>query len=131
MSTERLFKVTAADTSGNVIEWYVEAAPGKLAYFTEQQARSLLVWSLRTGKLSDLRAGEIAEPVSPWKVTDEPDYFLEDFDVPVVGFLRRHHNEQWLDDVPVVAALACHGSVSRLPTYNPRVRAKAAFVPVV
>ena len=94
MSTERLFKVTAADTSGNVIEWYVEPAPGKLAYFTEQQARSLLVWSLQTGKLSDLRAGEIAEPVSPWKVTDEPDYFLEDFDVPVVGFLKRHHNEQ-------------------------------------
>jgi hypothetical protein len=52
------------------------------------------VWSLRTGKLSDVRSGEIAEPVSPWKVTDEPDYFLEDFDVPVVGFLRRHHNEQ-------------------------------------
>ena len=94
MSTERLFKVTAADTSGNVIEWYVEPVPGRLAYFTEQQARSLLVWSLQTGKLSDLRAGEIAEPVSPWKVTDEPDYFLEDFDVPVVGFLERHHNEQ-------------------------------------
>ena len=27
-------------------------------------------------------------------MTDEPDYFLEDFDVPVVGFLRRHHNER-------------------------------------
>ena len=66
MNTERLFKVTAADMSGNVIEWYVEPALDKLAYFTEQQARSLLVWSLRTGKLSDLRAGEIAEPVSPW-----------------------------------------------------------------
>ena len=52
MNTERLFKVTAADMSGNVIEWYVEPGPGKLAYFTEQQARSLLVWSLRTGKLS-------------------------------------------------------------------------------
>jgi len=94
MNTERLFKVTAADMSGNVIEWYVEPGPGKVAYFTKQQARSLLVWSLRTGKLSDLRPGKIAEPVSPWKVTGEPDYFLEDFDVPVVGFLRRHHNEQ-------------------------------------
>ena len=94
MSTERLFKVTAADTSGNVIEWYVEPVPGKLAYFTEQQARSLLVWSLRTGKLSDVRTGEIAEPVSPWKVTDEPDYFLEDFDVPVVGFLRGHREQR-------------------------------------
>ena len=61
MSTERLFKVTAVDTSGNVIEWYVEPAPGKLAYFTEQQARSLLVWSLRTGKLSDLRAYQSME----------------------------------------------------------------------
>ena len=61
MNTERLLKVTAADMSGNVIEWYVEPGPGKLAYFTEQQARSLLVWSLRTGKLSDLRAGEILE----------------------------------------------------------------------
>ena len=49
MNTERLFKVTAADMSGNVIERYVEPGPGKLAYFTEQQARSLLVWSLRTG----------------------------------------------------------------------------------
>ena len=58
MNTEQLFKVTAADMSGDVIEWYVELGPGKLAYFTEQQARSLLVWSLRTGKLSDLRAGE-------------------------------------------------------------------------
>ena len=58
MSTERLFKVTATDTSGNVIEWYVEPVPGKLAYFTEQQARSLLVWSLRTGKLCDLRAAK-------------------------------------------------------------------------
>jgi hypothetical protein len=94
MSTERLFKVTAADASGNVIEWYVEAALGKLAYFTEQQPRSLLVWSLQTGKLSDVRTGEIAEPVSPWKVTDEPDYFLEDFDVPVVGFLRGHHEQR-------------------------------------
>ena len=37
MSTERLVKVTAADTSGNVIEWYVEPGSGKLAYFTEQQ----------------------------------------------------------------------------------------------
>jgi hypothetical protein len=29
MSTERLFKVTAADTSGNLIEWYV-ARPASL-----------------------------------------------------------------------------------------------------
>ena len=35
MNTERLFKVTAADMSGNVIEWYVEPGPGKLAYFTD------------------------------------------------------------------------------------------------
>jgi hypothetical protein len=35
MNTERLFKVTAADMSGNVIEWYVEPALDKLA-FTEQ-----------------------------------------------------------------------------------------------
>ena len=90
MNTERLFKVTAADMSGNVIEWYVEPGPGSPSNKQDHCSCGLL----RTGKLSDLRAGEIAEPVSPWKVTGEPDYFLEDFDVPVVGFLRRHHNEQ-------------------------------------
>ena len=70
-----------------------EPASGKLACFTEQQARSLRAWSLRTGKLSAC-AGEIAKPVGPWNMPDEPDYFLGDFDVPVVGFLRRHHNAQ-------------------------------------
>jgi hypothetical protein len=32
MNTEWLFRVTAADMSGNVIEWSVEPAPGSLSH---------------------------------------------------------------------------------------------------
>ncbi len=89
--TGKLFALTARDQNGDLVEWFVEATPGTLAYFTEEQARELMRWALRTGSFFDVRANEVAQPaageVSP-RVTGEPDYFVEDLSFSAIGFLR-------------------------------------------
>jgi hypothetical protein len=37
--TGKLFALTARDQNGDLVEWFVEAMPGTLACFTEDQAR--------------------------------------------------------------------------------------------
>jgi hypothetical protein len=82
----KLFALTARDQHGDLVEWFVETAPGTLSYFEEEQARAQ-----RTGRFYDVHASEISRPstppVSP-RVATEPDYFVEDLAFLALGFIR-------------------------------------------
>jgi hypothetical protein len=70
MNTERLFEITAADMSGNVIEWYVEPAPGKLAYFNARRSSSSTQLVPTTSSSAPRPPGENWSACSvarPWK----------------------------------------------------------------